>query len=456
MERIASFIFLLKGVHLMQKKLIGSEDAEPPLGEVPLIKPIKEPKSYTPDLFDFKPARTELPSYRDLIKKVSKMKEYFTVSLRTTDFREKFYPEINANQWNDWHWQLKNRIEDLSQLEKIVALSNEEREALTTYKGGMSLAITPYYASLLDKNDFKQAIRKIVIPTTSENIHSPGESEDPLGEDSDCKVHGLIHRYPDRVLFLVTNYCSSNCRYCTRSRMIKSNNKYPFNMEQWEEAIRYIERTPSIRDVLLSGGDPLSLSDNKIEWLLSRLRCISHVEIIRIGTRIPVVLPQRITPNLLRVLRRYHPLWLSIHFTHPDEITSEVSEACGRLADAGIPLGSQTVLLKGINDNVETMKNLVHGLLKSRVKPYYLYQCDPIVGSSHFRTSIKKGLEIIKGLRGYTSGYAVPTYVIDAPGGGGKIPLLPDYYQGREGDDVLLKNYKDKIYRYPDYIKDAV
>jgi lysine 2,3-aminomutase len=259
-----------------------------------------------------------------------------------------------------------------------------------------------------------------------------------------------VHRYPDRVLFLVTKFCSTYCRYCTRSRLVGNGNHTFFNKVKWERAIAYIESSPMVRDVLISGGDPLTLPDERLEWLLSRLRRIRHVEFLRIGTKVPVVLPQRITPGLARMLKRYHPLWISIHFTHPDELTPEVHGACARLADAGIPLGSQTVLLAGVNDNLDTMKRLMHGLLKIRVRPYYLYQCDPIVGSAHFRTPVKKGIEIIEGLRGNTTGYAVPTYVIDAPGGGGKIAIFPESMVGRNGDDLLLRNYRKRIYRYPD------
>jgi lysine 2,3-aminomutase len=262
-------------------------------------------------------------------------------------------------------------------------------------------------------------------------------------------VPGLIHRYPDRVLFLALDFCSTYCRYCTRSRVV-GHGRLLFNRRRLEQALDYIRRTPTVRDVLLSGGDPLTLSDSQLDWLLTRLRQIRHVEIIRIGTKIPAVLPQRITPQLTKMLKRHHPLWMSLHFTHPDECTPEAARACRRLADAGIPLGSQTVLLKHINDSVETMGRLVHQLMCMRVRPYYLYQCDPISGSSHFRTPVHKGLEIIQGLRGFTSGYAVPTYVIDAPGGGGKIPLMPEYCQGRDGCDIVLRNYEGKAYRYPD------
>ncbi|MGA1840914.1 MAG: KamA family radical SAM protein [bacterium] len=373
------------------------------------------------------------------------------INERTTYFRKRFYPNVTSYQWHDWRWQLRNRIQSREELERIIKLSGDEIEGINGHQGSLPMSITPYYASLIDGKDPKQAIRRCVIPVSAEFLRSPGEADDPLGEDTHSPVPCIVHRYPDRVLFLVTDFCSTYCRYCTRSRMIGVGGKSHLNMAKWEGAINYIEKTPTIRDVLISGGDPLTLSDEKLDWLLSRLRRIPHVELLRIGTKVPVVLPHRINSHLIRMLRRYHPLWMSIHVTHPDEITPEMSHACIRLADAGIPLGSQTVLLSGINDDVETMKRLVHGLLKIRVKPYYLYQCDPVSGSAHFRTPVKKGLEIIKGLRGYTTGYAVPTYVIDAPGGGGKISLFPETVMGRDEDYVLLKNYEGLIYRYPDH-----
>ncbi len=375
----------------------------------------------------------------------------FIISPVVSEFRRRFYPESTEQQWNDWRWQLRNRIKDLSTLENILQLSDSERSAISAHSGPLPGSISPYYASLIDPLDPDNGLRRTVVMVSRENEISPSEADDPLDEDMDSPVPGLVHRYPDRVLFLVTGFCAVYCRYCTRSRMVgNQGGEYRFSMSQWEGAIEYIKAHPEIRDVLLSGGDPLTLADEKLEWLLSRLRRIPHVEFIRIGTKVPAVLPQRITTGLLNTLRRYHPLWLSIHFTHPDELTPEVAQACNRLADAGIPLGSQTVLLKGINDNVETMKRLYQGLLKIRVKPYYLYQCDPVAGTSHFRTSVDKGLEIIAGLRGHTTGYAVPTFVIDAPGGGGKVPLLPDTIAGRDGDDLLLRNYTGEIYRYPD------
>lgn len=352
--------------------------------------------------------------------------------------------------WNDWRWQNRHRVRNLSDLERMFHLTDDERQAIEAHHGALPLGITPYYASLVDGDNPAQALRRTVIPVLGEYLKSRGESDDPLSEDASSPLPGLVHRYPDRVLLLVTNFCSVYCRYCTRARMVGSAGERSIRKHDLERAIDYIAATPVIRDVLLSGGDPLSLDDERLEWILQRLRQIPHVEFIRIGSKQPAVQPQRITPALTRILKRYHPLWMSLHFTHPDELTPEVAEACARLADAGIPLGSQTVLLKGINDSIATMRELMHGLLRIRVRPYYLYQCDPISGSSHFRTPVEKGLEIIRGLRGHTTGYAVPTYVIDAPEGGGKIPLAPDYVVGRDGDDLLLSNYANGTYRYPD------
>lgn len=382
--------------------------------------------------------------------KIVKCPTRFRHNGNTYNFRKKYFPDVTSKEWNDWHWQIRNRITSVSELGRILTLSIDEKSAINGSKRQIPLAVTPYYASLLEKNNPSQPLRRTVVPIIAENSLSPGESEDPLGEEKYSPVPGVVHRYPDRVLFLVTDFCSTYCRYCTRSRILGNYRHGFMNRVQWEKAIAYVGKTPSVRDVLLSGGDPLTLSDENLEWLISSLRRIPHVEFLRIGTKVPIVLPQRITPSLTRILRKYHPLWMSIHCTHSDELTPETNQAFERLADAGIPLGSQTVLLAGINDNIETMKRLFHGLLKNRVKPYYLYQCDPIPGSAHFRTPVDKGLEIIHGLRGYTSGYAVPTYVIDAPGGGGKIPLLPDYLLGRDGDDLILKNYKGSTYRYPD------
>jgi lysine 2,3-aminomutase len=377
----------------------------------------------------------------------------FQIGEHTEEFRRRFYPEVTHRNWNDWRWQLRNRVRTREELERFIRLTDDERDAIDRHRGPLPVAVTPYYLSLLSPDDATQPLRRTVIPVTAEYVQSRGEALDPLDEDADSPVPHLVHRYPDRVLFLATDFCSVNCRYCTRSRLITVEDGHRFGMSEWERGIAYVASTPEVRDVLISGGDPLTLSDEKLEWLLSSLRAIPHVEFIRIGTKTPAVLPQRITPALTRMLRRYHPVWISLHFTHPDEITPETAAACQRLADAGIPLGSQTVLLKGINDNVPTLKALFHGLLKNRVKPYYLFQCDPIYGSSHFRTSVARGLEMIEGLRGHTTGYAVPSYVIDAPGGGGKIPLLPQYVVGRDGDDVVLRNYEGKEFRYYDPIE---
>jgi len=374
----------------------------------------------------------------------------FSANSGALEFRRKFFKDVSDTEWNDWHWQLRHRITGLDELERMFDLSDEERSALNGHGSAFPVAITPHYASLLDPYDSSQPLRRTVIPTAAERIRSRGENEDPLGEEHDTPVPGLVHRYPDRVLFLLTDTCSTYCRYCTRSRIVGGPKDQNLSRERWNKAIEYIESNDSIRDVLLSGGDPLTLPDDTLEWLLSRLHRIPHVEVVRIGTKAPVVLPQRITPALCRTLGRFHPLWMSIHFTHPAELTEEVKRACENLANAGIPLQSQTVLLAGINDDVDTMRRLFHGLVKMRVRPYYLYQCDPIIGSGHFRTPVEKGLEIIRGLRGYTSGFAIPTYVIDCPGGGGKVPLMPEYVVGRDGDDVVLRNYVGNLYRYFD------
>lgn len=369
-------------------------------------------------------------------------------SIKTKTFRRRFFPLVADKQWNDWHWQINNRVRNLSHLEQFVVLSDEERTAMDSLAVKLPVGITPYYLSLISPDDPSSPLRRTVIPTIHELFRAPEEADDPLGEDHQSPVPGLVHRYPDRVLLLALDFCSTYCRYCTRSRVVGHEALYPAR-SRLEKAFEYIEANPQIRDVLISGGDPLTLSDDRLAWILAGLRRIPHVEIIRIGTKIPAVLPQRVTQRLVKMLRRYHPLWMSLHFTHPEECTPEAYKACAMLADAGIPLGSQTVLLSGINDSVETMSKLVHHLMMMRVRPYYLYQCDPISGSSHFRTSVDKGLEIIRGLRGFTSGYAVPTYVIDAPGGGGKIPVMPNYVTGRDGENWTLQNYEGNVFHYP-------
>ncbi len=375
----------------------------------------------------------------------------FPVSKNSQQFIDKYYPDVTHNQWNDWKWQVRNRIRSVEMVERMMTLTDDERKSVIKRTRNLPIAITPYYFSLLSPDDPEQALRKTHLPVGGEFMTTPGEDPDPLGEDHDTAAPGLVHRYPDRVLFLTTGFCSTYCRYCTRSRMVgETKGEYSFSTSNWEKAAQYIEAHPEIRDCLLSGGDPLSIGDDKLEWLLKRLRSITHLEFIRIGTKIPIVMPQRITKNLCNMLKKFHPLWMSIHVTHPDELTPEATEACNRLADAGIPLGSQSVLLKGINDDINVLKPMFHGLLKMRVKPYYLYQCDPVSGSAHFRTPVAKGLEIIRQLRGHTTGYAIPQFVIDAPGGGGKIPLQSDYILGRDGDDLLLTNFEGGTYRYPD------
>jgi lysine 2,3-aminomutase len=374
----------------------------------------------------------------------------FVVSPAANEFRKRYFPGVKTAEWNDWRWQNRNRIRSLKQLERMVAVTEDERAAILRHEGPLPIGVTPYYMSLIDPANPMQGLRRTTIPTLAEFERTPGEQDDPLGEDAHSPVPGLVHRYPDRVLLLVTNFCSVYCRYCTRARLVGASGERALRKADIDRAIEYIAATPAVRDCLISGGDPLSLDEDRLEYVLSRLRAIPHLEFIRIGSKQPVVQPMRVTPTLTKMLRRYHPLWMSLHFTHPDEVTPEVAEACGRLADAGIPLGSQTVLLKGVNDDLATLKKLFHALLKIRVRPYYLYQCDPIRGSSHFRTTVDKGLELIAQMRGYTTGYAVPNYVVDAPGGGGKIAMLPDAVIGRDGDNLLLRNFAGEQCVYPD------
>lgn len=367
---------------------------------------------------------------------------------KTLKFRKHFYPNISELQWNDWKWQLQNRISTYKEISKFLNLSQEERLAIDVETTHCPFAITPYYLSIIDLDDQNSALRKTVVPNIKEQIISKGEGEDPLSEEHTSPVEGIVHRYPDRVLFLTTGFCSVYCRYCTRSHMVDGHSK--IMRQHWDSAIQYIKEHKEIRDVIISGGDPLTLSDAEIDYLLSQLSTIEHLDMVRIGTKVPMVLPMRITENLLNIFRKYKPLYLSVHATHPDEITPESAKAINAIADAGVVMGSQTVLLKGVNDNIEVMSSLMHKLLKVRIKPYYLFQCDPIIGSKHFRTSVNKGKEIIHGLRGFTSGYAIPQYVIDTPNGGGKVPILPNYYKGRDKDNLYLYNYEGKVYAYPD------
>jgi lysine 2,3-aminomutase len=352
-------------------------------------------------------------------------------------------------QWNNYLWQLKNRVTTLAGLEKHLNLCDEERSGVLLSGSKLAMAITPHFFNLIDPENPDCPIRRQVIPRIEETMDVPGEMLDPCGEDSHMPVPGLVHRYPDRVLFLITDRCAAYCRYCTRSRVVSGAGEQELDID-FEAAFSYLERTHSVRDVLLSGGDPLILSDTKLENILSRLRKIPHIEFIRIGTRVPIFLPQRITPELCTMLSKYHPLWMSIHANHPREITTEVRESLERLANCGIPMGNQSVLLRGVNDNAETMRVLLHKLLVCRVRPYYLYQCDLIKGSSHLRTSISKGLEIIESLRGHTTGYAVPQLVIDAPGGGGKVPIGPEYVVKRDETQIVIRNYEGKKFIYPE------
>lgn len=359
------------------------------------------------------------------------------------------WPEATPAEWNDYKWQLKNRVATLADLESRIQLTDEERAGVLLAGNKLAMSITPHFFNLIDPDDPSCPIRRQVIPRLEEAWTAPEEMADPCGEDSHMPVPGLVHRYPDRVLFLVTDRCASYCRYCTRSRVVSGVGEQRLET-QWEAAFEYLEKTPQVRDVLLSGGDPLLLSDAKLEKIISRLRAIPHIQFIRIGSRIPIFLPQRITPELCAMLKKYHPLFISIHSNHPKELTSEVRDGLGRLADAGIPLGNQSVLLKDVNDSVEIQKALVHKLLMCRARPYYLYQCDLITGSSHLRTSVSAGLEVIEGLRGHTTGYAVPQFVIDGPGGGGKIPLSPDYIVHRDHEKVVLRNYEGETFEYPE------
>jgi len=351
------------------------------------------------------------------------------------------WADVTDEQWADWRWQLQHRITTTEQLREIIPVSASEAEAIDTCLTLLRMAISPYYACLIDPDDPADPIRRQAVPTLAETMRSPGEHADPLNEEVDSPAPGLTHRYPDRVLFLVTDQCSMYCRHCTRRRLAGQTDR-PRSREEIAAALDYIRRTPAVRDVLLSGGDPLTLDDDRLEEILSELRDMPHVEIVRIGTRMPAVMPQRVTPELAAMIAKYHPVWVSLHFNHPRELAPEAARACDILSRAGIPLGNQSVLLRGVNDCPVTMRQLLHGLLKIRVRPYYLYHCDPSFGLSLFRTSIGKGIEIIESLRGHTSGLAIPEFVVDAPGGGGKVPLGPQYLISRSDKRVVVRNYE--------------
>jgi len=367
---------------------------------------------------------------------------------RIRDYQQiSIYKDINPLDWEDWQWQVKNRISTLEALSEIVKLTPEEEQGIKKASGKMMMAITPYWAALIDPEDPNCPLRRQAIPTIHESYISPHEMIDPCAEERDSPAAHLVHRYPDRVLLLATEQCAMYCRHCTRRRLV-GDKKETNNLNKFDKAVDYIKSNRKIRDVLISGGDPLMLEDDVLENLIQEIRAIPHVEFLRIGTRMPVSLPQRVTQGLVSMLKKYSPIFISIHFNHPKEVTKRCKIACDMLADAGIPLGSQTVLLKGINDRPYIMRKLMQELLKIRVRPYYIYQCDPVKGTSHFRTPVAVGINIIEKLRGHTSGYAVPTYVIDGPGGGGKIPVGPNYVLSQAKGKYVLRNYKGKIYTY--------
>lgn len=367
------------------------------------------------------------------------------INRRVFDF---FDVSETSPEWNDWHWQYKNRIKDVETLSRVCDMSDEEKLGVAECLKKFRMAITPYYASLIDPSAPLDPVRLQAVPSIHETEVWPWEMADPLDEEGESPVKNIVHRYPDRVLFLVTRCCAMYCRHCTRRRLVGEED-YCISEKETQDALDYIRRTPQIRDVLISGGDPLTLSDSKLEHILSELRKIDHVEIIRMGTRVPVTMPMRITPELLAMMKKYQPLWINTHFNHPRELTDASLRACGMIIDAGIPLGNQSVLLKGINDSTATMKELLLKLVKARIRPYYLYQCDLSEGLQHFRTDVRTGINIIRELTGNISGFAVPKFVIDAPGGGGKVPMNPDYIVSMGSDKVVMRNYLGKLYEYP-------
>lgn len=361
--------------------------------------------------------------------------------------RAYYYPEVKDEDWNDWRWQFRNRVTTLEELSKHLQVPAEEWEIRRGILRDFRMGITPYYLSLVDAGDPQDPLLKQVVPVKEEHEFRDLGEEDPLGEEQFSPVPGITHRYPDRVLMVISNSCAIYCRYCTRKRIMYEDAVPEVEIDRM---VDYIARTPSVRDVVVSGGDPLNNSTSKLEKILAKLRAIPHLEMIRIGSRVPVALPQRITDELCEMLQKYHPLWINVHYNHPNELTPEAAKACDKLLRAGIPLNNQSVLLRGVNDDVTTMKALIHGLLRMRVRPYYLYQCDPVRGTEHFRTTVSKGIEIMEGLRGHTSGLGIPTYVIDAPGGGGKIPVTPQYllsYDPSEGR-AIVRNFQGKVYEY--------
>lgn len=383
--------------------------------------------------------KTQAENILPVIRPGRKSRDYQQISL---------YKDVNPLDWEDWRWQMKNRITRIEQINQVVNLTPDEEEGLKNAKGRMAMAVTPYWATLIDPDDPNCPIRRQCVPTASEFKVGPYEMTDPCGEDNDSPAPHLVHRYPDRVLLLATDACAMYCRHCTRRRLVGNEEQCDNSASRWDKAIEYIRSNKKIRDVLISGGDPLTLEDEVLGELLRKLRTIPHLEFLRLGTRVPVTLPQRITEGLITTLKKYAPVWMSIHFNHPKEITRRTKIACDMLSEAGIPLGSQTVLLQGINDRPSTMRKLMHDLLRIRVRPYYIYQCDLVRGTQHFRTPVSAGINIIEKLRGHTSGYGVPTYVIDAPGGGGKIPINPSYILSQAKGKYVLRNYEGTVYTY--------
>lgn len=361
--------------------------------------------------------------------------------------RPDVWKDASDKDWNNWVWQQQKRIKSMDQLEKVIQVTQDERDAFAQSHEMFNMGITPYYASLMDPNDPNCPIRMQSVPKTGELQILPMDMEDPLAEERDMPVPGVTHRYPDRVLFYTTHNCPVYCRHCTRKRKVADPSSSAAN-KQLEDGLAYIDAHKEIRDVVISGGDPLSNSDDRLEYILSRLRAMEHIQVFRIGTRNLVTLPQRITDSFVQMVRKYHPLYIHTHFNHPKECTKEAFDACARLADAGCAINNQMVLLKGVNDKPEIVKELNHKLLMMRVRPYYIYQCDLSQGIGHFRTPVETGIEIIEKLRGWTSGMAVPHYVVDAPGGGGKIPILPNYVVSREGKKWVLRNFRKDQFTY--------
>jgi lysine 2,3-aminomutase len=368
--------------------------------------------------------------------------------------RAYYYPEATDAEWNDWRWQFRNRVTTLDELLHFLPIPAAERGLRREVLRDFRMGIPPYYVALIDADDPDDPILRQSVPLTEEHTFRDVGDEDPLGEEKFSPVPGITHRYPDRVLMVISNSCAVYCRYCTRKRIMFEDAVPDLEIDRM---VDYIARTKSVRDVVVSGGDPLTCSTSKLDSILTKLRAIEHLEIIRIGTRIPVALPQRVDDELCEMLQRHHPLWINVHFNHPRECTPEAARACDKLSRAGIPLNNQAVLLKGVNDDVETMKQLVHRLMRMRVRPYYLYHCDPVRGSEHMRTTVAKGIEIVEGLRGHTSGLAVPQYVIDAPGGGGKVPVNPDYVESYDAPNhrLALRNFQGKRFDYFEQLPDA-